>query len=201
MVLNPAHPLANDAMAILQGHVSPTAEPQGGRPGQQATTTKCPQCGGELHYEPGATEVVCPYCDHQVPLQQGNVLDGEARFVGDMRLKRRYQDRTWAEVGRIVHCQSCGAELAMSHRLSQQCIFCGSTNVLVEDNEYMLEQPDGFLPFAISEEQATEAIQEAQRSGLRRLKTWLVGKGKEQKVWNLQGVYVLTFTHNFFACS
>jgi predicted RNA-binding Zn-ribbon protein involved in translation (DUF1610 family) len=188
IMLNPAHPLANDAMAILQGRVSLTE--QDGQPGQQVTTIKCPQCGGELHYEPGATEVVCPYCGHQTPLQQANVLDGEARLIGDLRLKRRYQGQTWVGVERIAHCQSCGAELTTHHRLSQQCVFCGSTNVLVEGHEWALEQPDGFLPFAVAEEQAAEAIREAQRTGLRRLKTWLSSKGQEQEISNLQGVYV-----------
>jgi LSD1 subclass zinc finger protein len=187
---NPSHPLANDAMALLLGRVSPEAGPRDGQPGQPVTTIKCPQCAGELHYEPGATEVVCPYCNHQVPLQQVNVLDGEATLVGDIRLKRRYQRHTWEEVGRILHCQSCGAELTMSHHLSQQCVFCSSTNVLIEDNEWAIEQPDGFLPFAVSEEQAIEAIGEAQRAGLRRLKTLFTGKDKEQGVLNLQGVYV-----------
>lgn len=188
LILNPAHPLANDAMAVLQGRVSPT-EP-GTRPGQQAKTIKCPQCGGELRYEPGAAEVACPYCSHQVPLRQANVLDGEARLVGDLRLKRRYQGQTWVGVERIAHCQSCGAELTTHHRLSQQCVFCDSTNVLVEDHEWTLEQPDGFLPFAVGEEQAAEAIREAQQAGLQRFKTWLTGKDKDQEILNVQGVYV-----------
>lgn len=190
LTLNSAHPLANDAMAILRGRVSPTE--QGRQPEQQVTTIKCPQCGGELHYEPGAAEVTCPSCDHQVPLQQANVLDGEARLVGDLRLKRRYQSQTWAGVERIAHCQSCGAELTTRHRLSQQCVFCGSTNVLVEDHEWALEQPDGFLPFTAGQDQAAEAVREAQQAGLRRFTTWLVGKGKdkEQGVLDLQGVYV-----------
>jgi LSD1 subclass zinc finger protein len=188
LILNSAHPLANDAMAILQGRVSPSE--QGKQSGQQVTTIKCPQCGGELHYEPGAAEVTCPYCNHQVPLQQANVLDGEAKLVGDLRLQRRYQGRDWVGVERIAHCQSCGAELTTHHHLSQQCIFCDSTNVLVKDHGWSLEQPDGFLPFAVGEEQAAEAIREAQQTGLRRVRTWLTGKGQQQKVLNLQGVYV-----------
>ncbi len=200
LLLNPAHPLANDAMAILQGRVSLTEQgqqptdcsnpPDWNNPRQQVTTIKCPQCGGEMHYEPGTAEVACPYCAHQVPLPQANVLDGAARLVGDLRLKRRYRDQTWVGVERIAHCQSCGAELTTHHRLSQQCVFCGSTNVLVENREWALQQPDGFLPFAVGEEQAAEAIREAQQAGLRRFTTWITGQDKAQEVWNLQGVYI-----------
>jgi hypothetical protein len=62
--------------------------------------------------------------------------------------------------------------------------------VLIKDHGLALEQPDGFLPFAIGEEQAAEALREAQQTSLRRVKTWFTGKGPEQTVPNLQGVYV-----------
>jgi len=179
----PAHPLARDALAVARGRVSP-----GERPEQQVTVTKCPQCGGALHYEPGATDVVCPYCDHRLDLQGIKLLEQEATPIGDLQLQRRYRGHAWAQVQRIVRCQACGAELTMTHHLAKQCAFCGSTNVLVEDNRRTFEQPDGFLPFKINEQQAADAIHKAQHSGLRGLKTWWTGK--EHKPVELQSVYL-----------
>lgn len=182
----PAHPLARDALAIARGRVSSASERRG--QGQETNVTKCSQCGGSLHYEPGAMQVTCLYCGHRLDLRETNLLEQEATLIGDVRLQRRLQGCTWAEVQRVVHCQSCGAELTMTHHLVRQCPFCGSTSVLARDSRRTFEQPDGFLPFKINEQQAAAAVHEAQRSGLRGFKTWLTGK--EQKPVKLRPVYL-----------
>ena len=150
--------------------------------------TDCPQCGGPMHYEAGATEVVCEYCGCELHLPRIDLLEEKARLVSDLRLQRRYEGHTWAEIQRIVHCKSCGAQLTMTHHLVRTCLYCGSTNVIVEDSRRTFEQPDGFLPFEINAQQATDAISQAQRSGLRRLSRWLTGK--EWHMEELQGIYV-----------
>jgi LSD1 subclass zinc finger protein len=184
----PAHPLARDALAIARGRVSLTGARRFQSQSQAVTVIKCPQCGGSLHYEPGATEVTCPYCDYHLDVRGINLLEEQARLIGDLRLQRRYQSCNWAEVQRIVRCQSCGAELTMTHHLARQCTFCGSTSVLTEDNRRTFEQPDGFLPFTMDEQQAAAAVHKAQHSGLRGLKAWLTGR--EQKPAELQPVYM-----------
>jgi predicted RNA-binding Zn-ribbon protein involved in translation (DUF1610 family) len=179
----PAHPLALDALALAQGKISPASEGRGRGEGsgQAITTAVCPQCSGSLHYEPGATEVACPYCGHQVDLERVNLLEAEARLVGDLQLQRRYRGHTWAEVQRVVRCQSCGAELVMTRHLAKQCAFCGSTSILTEDNQRTFEQPDGFLPFEIDEQRAMDAVDKARRASLQRLRTWLAG-GEQRPV-------------------
>ena len=184
----PAHPLARDALAIARGRVSVSRQADGQGLQQEVTLAQCPQCGGALHYEPGAVAVTCPYCGHSLTLQKANVLDRKARLVGDVKLRRRCQGQTWDQVERVVRCQSCGAELTMTRRLARQCTFCGSTTVLVEDNHRTFEQPDGFAPFKTDSQAAAATIQDAQHSGLRGLKTWLTGK--EQRPVELQPVYL-----------
>jgi hypothetical protein len=188
LLLESAHPLARDAMAIARGRVSP----DNGRSGQSASgrvvTAKCPQCGGTLQHRPGAGAVKCPYCDHQLALQETNLLEGEARLVGDLRLQRRVQGQPWDEVQRVTHCQSCGAELTMTRHLARQCVFCGSSSVLVQDNDRTFEQPDGLAPFQIDKEQAIAAIQKAQRSTVQRLKSWWAGQ--ERKIQEMKAAYL-----------
>jgi len=184
----PAHPLARDALAIARGRVSPPRERGRQGLGQETTVVRCPRCGGALHYEPGAAAVVCPYCGHPLDLRETNLLEADARLVGDMKLQRRYEGRAWGDVQRIVRCQSCGAELTMTRYLARQCAFCGSTTVLAEDNRRTFEQPDGLLPFKLDEPQATAAIHDAQHSGLRGLKTRLTGQ--EDQPLALQPIYV-----------
>ena len=188
VLLEPAHPLARDALAIALGRVSASGQAPNGAGSAQTTVAKCPQCAGSLHYEPGAPDVTCLYCGHCLSLHEINLSDQQAALVGDLRLQRRYQRHTWIDMERIVHCQMCGAELTMTHHLAKQCIFCGSTSVLVQDVERSLVRPDGFLPFRLAEDQAAAALQAAQQAGLQRLKTWWLGKTLEPV--RLQGVYL-----------
>jgi DNA-directed RNA polymerase subunit RPC12/RpoP len=188
VLLEPAHPLARDALAIAQGKVAPSKAAPDGRESQRIKVSKCPQCGGSLHYEPGAREVACQYCGHRLILQGRNLINEEARLVGDLQLQRRIQGHTWREVQRTAHCQACGAELSMTHYLARQCVFCGSTSVLLKDSQQRLEQPDGFLPFKLDEGEAGAAIDRAQRSTAQRLKTWW--SGREQVIEGLQAIYL-----------
>jgi DNA-directed RNA polymerase subunit RPC12/RpoP len=124
VLLEPAHPLARDALSIAQGRVWPQGAPQHRQENAKIEVSKCPRCGGGLHYEPGATEVACQYCGHRLLLRESNLINEEARLVGDLQLQRRLQGHTWREVRRVVHCQACGAELTMTHYLAKQCVFC-----------------------------------------------------------------------------
>jgi predicted RNA-binding Zn-ribbon protein involved in translation (DUF1610 family) len=184
----PANPLARDAMSILRGKVKPSGERNVWRLSQETTTTQCPKCGGALHYEPGATEVACPYCGYQLPLEESDILEQDAPLLGDLQLKRRYGKQRWKAARRVIHCTSCSAELTLSSRLAERCPFCGSTNVLVQDNVHPFEKPDGLLPFRIKKEEAQAAIETAQHSGLRAIKTWLTGT--QQQVTTLEGIYL-----------
>ena len=161
VLLEPTHPLAREAFSIATGRVSPNGGPSKRNAGPRFRVVKCPQCGGALRYEPGATEVECQFCSHPFELEETDLLEQQTSLMGELRLTRRFQGTTWREVSRIAHCQSCGAELTMTHHLARQCIFCGSTSVLVEDNRQALIQPDGFLPFKIDQERAARAIRRA----------------------------------------
>lgn len=183
----PAHPLARDAMAILRGTLSDIQEgPTQAQPRVEAID--CPQCGGSLRYQAGASEVRCPFCGLQFPLHQADVIEETAPLVGDLRLRRHYQGFVWREVDRVMRCQPCGGRLTMTHRLAERCPFCGSTNVLVEENPHSFEQPDGFVPFQVVKEQAGEIIQRKLRSGLRMLKAWFGANGGTPGL--LQGLYI-----------
>ncbi|MEJ2207508.1 MAG: hypothetical protein P8129_00550 [Anaerolineae bacterium] len=182
--LDLGHPLARDALALAQGRVPLTV----GRRRQTLVTAQCPQCGAGLRYEPGAAEVECAHCGHTMALEATNVVDQQARAVHNLRLKRHYEGHTWAEASRVVHCCTCGADLTMTQYLAQRCAFCGSTNVLVQEKDRSLEQPDGLLPFQIGEEQALAALEQAQSRLFRRVVSWLSGSRAELK--ELRGVYL-----------
>jgi LSD1 subclass zinc finger protein len=161
VLLEPTHPLAREAFSIARGRVSPAggSDEQNAQP--RFRVIKCPQCAGALRYEPGAAEVKCQFCGHRFELEEVDLLEQQTALMGELRLTRRFQGTSWREVGRLARCQSCGAELVMTRHLARQCVFCGSTSVLVEDNRQALIQPDGFLPFKVGEGQATKSVRRA----------------------------------------
>jgi predicted RNA-binding Zn-ribbon protein involved in translation (DUF1610 family) len=188
VLVEPSHPLAREALAIAQGKVSRSVKGSMDHGQQQTVQAKCPQCGGGLRYEPGATSVSCPYCGHLQQLEQANVVDGDASLLRNLQLRRRMQGQEWREARRVVHCRACGAELTMSRHLAKECVFCGSSSVLAEDSQLALEQPDGFLPFKLDEDQAIAAVEKTQRSAMGRIKTWWIGE--RQKLQGLHAVYL-----------
>jgi predicted RNA-binding Zn-ribbon protein involved in translation (DUF1610 family) len=182
--LDVSHPLARDALALAEGRV-----PEAGGPRQEAlVVTQCPQCGAGLRYEPGEARVECPHCGYQLALQATDLVDEPAETVHDLHLKRRYQGYTWAEAQRVLHCHTCGADLTMTHYLARGCLFCGSTNVLVEESQRLLEQPDGILPFQVGRGEALAALERAQARPTQRLSSWL--GGGQPALQELQGVYL-----------
>lgn len=188
LLLESAHPLARDALAIAQGRVSRIEEARGTGTDGQVQVADCPQCGGTFRYRPSAALVECQYCGTRLPLQETDLIDREATLISDLQLQRRLEGHVWQEVQRLVHCGECGAELTMTHHLTRQCIFCGSTTVLVKDSQQSFEQPDGFLPFKLDEGQAAIALDKAQRSTVQRLRIWWTGL--EQEFTRLQAVYL-----------
>jgi LSD1 subclass zinc finger protein len=182
--LDSGHALARDALAMAQGRISL----HDGRWEEEITVVQCPQCGGALRYEPGAAKVTCSYCDHQLAPWESSLIDEEATPIPHLRLKRHFKGHTWAEAQRIASCRACGAQIIMTEHLARLCTCCGSPDVLSEDNQPTLEQPDGLLPFLIDKQQAKHTVHRAQRSVPGRLATWWTGQ--EWEVKDVQGVYL-----------
>jgi DNA-directed RNA polymerase subunit RPC12/RpoP len=149
---------------------------------------RCPQCAGELQYEPGDSQVTCAHCGYTLMLPRTDLVNGEARLVGDLRLERRFRPVAWVQVDRVLQCQQCGAELTMTRHLVQVCLFCGSPNVLNAQARPGIEQPDGFLPFALDEGEVRQALDDAARGILGRLWPWR--SGPQLRVRELQAFYL-----------
>ncbi len=125
----------------------------------------CPVCGGDLTVDEANGRVVCRFCGHSAPLDQTRHASDGAEVFGAAMLKRRAQPVRWVVGERILHCTQCGAERTIpAGRLSAVCPFCGSTHVIQQDALNTIEQPDGLVPFVVSEEAAQAAIRERLKS-------------------------------------
>ena len=126
----------------------------------KADALLCPHCGG--HLEVRDDEVVCRFCGQVVDLADVSALDSAGDVLGATLLERRARPVRWLIGSRLLHCSQCGAERTlMRDQMSARCAFCGSAQVVVQDALGAFDQPDGLIPFVVSEEEAKAAVREA----------------------------------------
>lgn len=83
---------------------------------------KCPNCGGPLEFQPGASQVVCPYCDTKLDVAQMEALFARqqeraaaAQEAKEERWNTEMAGKEWsteeASVLKAFTCSACGAEI------------------------------------------------------------------------------------------
>ena len=108
-------------------------------------------------YQPGATELVCPYCGNRQPIAAtGEVVEQDyAQYVSAnaAQLQR-------ATAGAMeVHCDRCGAVVEFTPPdVAGECAFCGSQIVALPKAADPTIAPNGVLPFALEATAASAAI-------------------------------------------
>ncbi len=160
---------------ILDGGVAATVE-----------TPLCPRCRGRLttHAETGRT--VCAFCgyDADQPTPSGAV--GSLIMA---LLEKRAQPIAWVIQERVLHCNQCGAERTLpGDKLSSHCLFCGSTQVIIQDALSSFREPDAVIPFRITRKIAANAIQKQLNARLERLRG-LFDKNRVERA-ALHGIYL-----------
>ncbi len=164
LTYEPDHPQAFEALALLDGRLAPEAA--GPDAALNAQQMDCPQCGGKLTYDVVQRQVICWHCNYREMIQVRST--GKQTMLSDALLKRKHQAVRWEATERVLACNNCGASVTLSaHTMTDRCTFCDSQRVLVMDNSEHFEQPDGIIPFMVTEAEAVEAVQQAESSGLR----------------------------------
>ncbi len=141
-------------------------------------TPNCPECGGMMEEVNG--RLVCSHCGYQA--------SANARTVGDNSLtmalvEKRGKAVNWVVGEHMLECQYCGALHIQSHKLSTECPFCGSVQIVKQDALDSLQQPDGMLPFAITQTQAEAALEAKLGGWQERLKGFFTANRPDQIRW------------------
>jgi DNA-directed RNA polymerase subunit RPC12/RpoP len=112
----------------------------------------CVNCGAELTYAPGTTELKCDYCGHTetiVPSKNGFEELELNPYLEKMGSQSHSEEIT------MLHCKNCGANQHIEENFkSLSCIYCGSP-LIIEDaykEEWIL--PGAVLPFQIDQKKA-----------------------------------------------
>jgi len=120
-----------------------------------AISYKCPNCGGELIFDPASQEYKCEYCVshfNQEELDKANPKK-ESEKAGE---------RAAAEENDAVaySCPSCGAQIVTDETTAATfCYYCHNP-VVLQGKLSGSHMPDKVLPFKINKEDAREAFLE-----------------------------------------
>ena len=134
-----------------------------------AITFKCPNCGGELLFEPSKQKYACPYCSSEFTQQeldemtpvQGQEYEKEPEEApshdasGDLSSASSETAEENAQAV-VYSCPSCGAQIVTDETTAATfCYYCHNPVVLEGrlSGDYL---PDEVIPFKISREKAVE---------------------------------------------
>lgn len=109
---------------------------------------KCPNCGGELVFNPAGGNYRCEYCSSSFSQEEFEAME-QGRRPDET-------GRSGAEEAVVYQCPSCGAEIVTNGTTAASfCYYCHNPVVLSGRlaGEY---RPDFVIPFAIDRSQAEE---------------------------------------------
>jgi DNA-directed RNA polymerase subunit RPC12/RpoP len=123
------------------------------KPFQESIHKKsCVNCGAELNYAPGTTELKCDYCGYTQ-----EITPSESSFE-ELELKKYLDEMgslTHSEEITVLHCKNCGANQHIEENYkSLHCVYC-TMPLIIEDaykEDWIL--PGAVLPFQLDQEKA-----------------------------------------------
>jgi DNA-directed RNA polymerase subunit RPC12/RpoP len=120
----------------------------------------CPKCAGKMNFDAASGMLNCPFCGHSMPVPM------TTDAVKEHDLLQTLQDESGKAHGygtevKAINCKSCGATVNVPANVtSTQCPFCGSNQVIEQQPDPKLIQPESVVPFAIDDAMANRKFRE-----------------------------------------
>ena len=166
---------------------------------------RCPGCGNTMEFSPSDQKMYCVYCGSSYSTEELNsIIDRTGLYdhpgsTADTQNAESTQQT--AETGRahatikmqILHCRSCGAELAVNGvESSSFCVYCGQATVVMDRVEDYL-QPEYIIPFRITKEKAEAIIRGRISQG-----GFIPDEIKNFKIERLRGIYIPFWLYDLY---
>ena len=153
----------------------------------EAIQYKCPNCGGELKFDPGKQQFGCEYCRSLFSEAEIKQVCKENEETDLSRSPEELQqEQEFAEHSNLYECGSCGAQIvADDNTTAAFCYYCHNPVILKGrlSGEY---KPGKVLPFKITKEEALHIF-----SGWCKKRWFLPSAFKEkQNLEKITGLYV-----------
>ena len=121
----------------------------------EVVSFKCPNCGGELVFDPNTQNYSCPYCNSEFSQEQIDTMQKGKQPSQESEAADSAKGQEQEEAAVYV-CPNCGAEIVTDPTTAAtECYYCQSPVVLSErvSGEYL---PQEIIPFAIDRKKAAE---------------------------------------------
>jgi predicted RNA-binding Zn-ribbon protein involved in translation (DUF1610 family)/ribosomal protein L37AE/L43A len=115
----------------------------------EPATYKCPNCGATTKFDVAAGNVTCEHCGYSASTQAQKV--GVSAERKEFTLETLSDaEKGWGLARKVLHCDSCGAELAIAEgALTATCPFCASNRVNLRIAPSDNLRPRYMIPFKI----------------------------------------------------
>lgn len=128
--------------------------------GQEERRWPCSQCGADLRFQPGQTQLVCDHCGHAETIPEA-ARPARSRALGEIDLARGLAHdlpEGAEEEVRSTSCPNCGAVVEFQGAThATECPFC-ATPVAIDTGTRRQIKPQALIPFALTEAQARDAL-------------------------------------------
>lgn len=120
----------------------------------------CAQCGADLRFTPGQTELTCDHCGFVQAIPAASAPK-KTRALGEIPLARGLDDdqpEAAQEDVRSTSCPSCGAVVEFKGAAhATECPFC-ATPVVIDTGSHRRLKPQALVPFVLKEEEARDRL-------------------------------------------
>ncbi len=117
----------------------------------------CVNCGAELLYAPGTTELKCQYCGH---VEQ--ITPAETQFV-ELELNpylEQMGSQSHTEEILMLQCKNCGANQHIEENYkSLHCVYCGNPFIIEDATKEEWILPGAVLPFQLEQKKGHQIFQ------------------------------------------
>ena len=120
-----------------------------------AVSYKCPNCGGDLRFDPESQKFKCEYCFSEFDQVEADA-SGTQTAQSEESSKSDTAQQGAGEEAVLYSCPSCGAEIVTDATTAATfCFYCHNPIILQGklSGEY---RPDKIIPFAVSKKEAID---------------------------------------------
>ncbi|MFV0539928.1 MAG: DNA helicase PriA [Aestuariibaculum sp.] len=112
----------------------------------------CTNCGAELLYAPGSTQLICEYCGNKEAIVPSKIPFKELKLKPYLE---KQGAQSHSEVLTMIQCKNCGANQHIEDNYkSLHCIYCSMPLVIADIKEEEWILPGAVLPFQINHDKA-----------------------------------------------
>jgi len=132
----------------------------------QVKNYTCPKCGGDMKFDAAKGMLSCPFCGHSMPTPETSEVVQEHDLLAALQ-DTSGKARGFGTTVRAFKCESCGATTNVEPNVtSTTCPFCGSNQVLEQQPDPNLIQPESVIPFGVDETRANRLFRDWLGQGL-----------------------------------